>query len=451
MKRTPDIDVDKDFEAYLPITKAYVDERTGQRHIIGVASGVLEDRDGERVSKNGVRGMVSDVRAGGVKLTSSHQQDWWSEIGDVVKGEHDPETGEFIVDSVLPPEGTDPMADKAWRTANKEKVGFSVGGKLLKSFYEKTNLGKKRKVLDAIQLRHIALTKSPAYPGSFAEAVAKTWDGEPPADDAFTLEVEEDVEKADTTGSWASGSSDSGGGNTGRDSVGSGQRNAGERKQGQKGMDTEDDGSSEDQDLPKAKNERHLACPNCGHEFAADLPLDGEERQADADNDNDDEEDGQATGKSAEINDMSKALTDTLDALRALADADVAKTEEPKEPKVTKTATDSDDIAKIVAASHKATSDRVDNLEKTLGDAFDLIGKTLKRLDERIADMPQGRKSQAVIQRPAVGHEVEKTSDAADVQKRIDETDDPIEALKISNAAHWGVTPDNPHLPRIAA
>jgi hypothetical protein len=449
LTRTPAIDVDKEFTVDIPVTKAYVDTRTGERHIVGVATGVAEDRDGERVSKNAIVGMGRTIEQGGVKVTSSHQQDWMTEIGDVVKYDYDAESDEMIVDGVLPPEGEDPIADKAWKTANKpgRALGWSIGGKLLKSYFERNELGKRRKVLDAIDLRHVMLTEHPAYQNSFAQAVAKTWDGEEPADDAFTENTE--VEKA-TTGSWASGDSDSGGGNVGRDSVGSGQRNAGTSKPGTKRMNTEDDGTDEDksdQDLPEAKNERHLACPNCGHEFAADLPVDPDERQVDDTNTNDQDEDQDDTGKSKETPLMTK-LADTLADIRALAEgAIVNKTEtEPTEPAaatettetdVAKTATEATDVEKMLAASHQATNERINSIESTVGEALELVAKSHKAIMDRFDALPQGRKSTARVLPPTTGHDastVEKT-----FEERIEEAPDLTSALKIANERMYGV------------
>jgi hypothetical protein len=447
--RTPDIDVDKEFTVDVPVTKAYVGS-DGRRHIVGVATGVAEDRDGERVSKNCIVGMGRDIESGAIKVTSSHQQDWMTEIGDVEKYQYDAETDEMIVDGVLPPEGVDPIADKAWRTAQEPNatLGWSIGGKLLKSFYERNEVGKKRKVLDAIRLRHIMLTKNPSYAQSFATAVvAKAFDGDEPADDEFTLEAE--VEKDMTTGSWAGGGSDVGGGNTGRDSVGSGQRNAGSKDPKSKGMNTEDDGANEnedDKDLPEAKDqERHLACPNCGHEFAADLPVDPGERQVDETNDEtNDEDEDRETGKSLEETQPMSKLSETIDDLRALANAEtVEKTDQADTvTDVPKADEDLGDVAKMVAASHRAHEERFADMEGKLGTAFELIAKAVKGVQEQIADLPQGRKSVARVHPDGngapstVGHadgSVEKTA-----EERIAETDDPVEALKILNASTYG-------------
>src|SRR4051794_29926076 len=198
MKRTPTIEVNEDFSFLAPITKAYKSP-TGERVIRGVASGVAEDRDGERVSARAIAKMAATPTAGGaVKLTSSHTQDWATEFGDVRLLEHDAANDELIYEAVLPPAGEDPIADKAWKamTVEGRPLGVSIGGKLRKAYFELVDAAKgpggkprRRKVLDEIDLRHIMLTANPSYRGTFAQAVAKSFTGEAPALDAAEWEA----------------------------------------------------------------------------------------------------------------------------------------------------------------------------------------------------------------------------------------------------------------------
>src|SRR5206468_1483955 len=117
------------------------------------------------------------TETGAVKLTSSHVQDWSTEFGVAKTLTHDREHDELLVDCELPPEGIDPIADKAWRamTVEGRQMGFSIGGKLRKAFYELADGGvgkggkvRRRKVLDDIALRHVMLTENPSYRQSFA-------------------------------------------------------------------------------------------------------------------------------------------------------------------------------------------------------------------------------------------------------------------------------------------
>jgi rubredoxin len=402
MLRSPDFEVEKDFSCEVGITKSW-QEKNGRRFIQGVASGVAEDHDGERVSANAISKMASQVEKGGVKLTSRHQQDWDTEIGDVVSAFHDPETDELVVKTELPPEGQDPIADKAWNMVTKQgvKLGFSIGGKLKKAYFEMVGVGKRRKVLDEIFLRHVCLTKTPSYAPSFAEAVAKTFTDDGIVDDDAFYEAPDDdevvkgISPSDTSQPSATGDD-----------------NAGSREQGAPSKDVDDPDKDED-DEPKLDKspERHLACPNCGHEFAADLPLEGEEQAPDTDSEADDDND--STKKSVEQeNDMPKSLRETLDELNAFVaksetpEAEVEKTAEPEvEVEKTEDAIDND-VLKTVAAAKKMTDERFDSLEGSLGEAFGTVAKAIKDLQDSILEQPQGRRSVARIL-PAKGEDEE--------------------------------------------
>ena len=324
--RTRDIEPNTEFEVFVPITKSTI-AANGKRYIQGVASGVAEDRDGERVTANCVKSMVRQIKAGGIKLTSSHQQDWMTTIGDIVEGDADEQTDEMIVKAELPAAGEDPIADKAWKETHTGRLGFSVGGKLVQAFFERNDMGKRRKALDDVLLRHLCLTEKPAYGQSFAEAVCKTWEPSEPADTDFTIEV--DLTK-DNAGASP--------GDSGQDSV-IGDRRPAKKKPGKGGAmnagddkSADDDSSLDDQDdvpasekLPQAG--RHLACPNCGHEFGADLP-DDQQREPD-------EPMAPVNGQTTKTEEA-MALPDTLEALRGLID--VTKTD-PDAPAETPTVT----------------------------------------------------------------------------------------------------------------
>jgi hypothetical protein len=433
MLRSPEFEVEKDFNCEVGITKSWSDA-SGRRFIQGVASGVAEDRDGERVSKNAIAKMAKQAAQGGVMLTSRHQQDWDTEIGKVVEAHHDPDTDELVIKTELPVEGHDPMADKAWNAVTRDgvKLGFSVGGKLKKAYYEMVEgVGKRRKVLDEILLRHVCLTKTPSYAPSFAQAVAKTFteDDGVVDDDAFYEAPEDAVEKGlapSTDGQQPSATGDT---------------NAGTREQGgAPSKDVDDQDKDEGDDEPKLDKspERHLACPNCGHEFAADLPLEGEE-QAPDDTDSEADDDNDSTKKSVEQeNDMPRTLRETLDELNAF----VAKSEQP-EAEVEKTTPEAEvektddtidnEVLKTVAAAKAMTDERLNSLEESLGEAFGTVAKAIKGLQETILEQPVGRKSQARILPP----EGAVKTDDADTEK-TDDNASATDVLKSLNAK-------NPH------
>lgn len=452
-------DATEGFEASLEVCKAYEDKATGKRYIEGVATGVLEDADGERVSKNAIR-KIARQAVSGLKLTSSHQQDWATEIGDLVRVAHDPEADELVVKCELPPEGEDALADKAWlrQTRYGEKLAFSIGGKLRKFFYEQNEVGKRRKVLDDIDLRHVMLTKKPAYRPSFALAVAKSLsETDEPADDAFNQAVEADepeaivVEKVLVEKDSSSVSQDP-------EEEGPG----GEKGKKKIERDVDDDQNDETTpaaDLPKA---RRLACPNCGHEFAADMPADTEPPADGGERDNNHRD---AHKTAPEESDMPETkANDVLASIRELVTQDEAvekqEPETPEEPTVEKTPTDASEIEKMLAASHTANRTAIEELAEKTAESLQIVAKAVKGIQEAVASTPQGRKSLARITEgiptraeveAGAGGEVAKTrTDSDEIEKRIEETEDPLEAIKLGQARSFGVASTGVEVPTAA-
>lgn len=481
-----------DFSYTGEVTKAYVDENTGLRYIVGAATGIKEDRDGERVSKRAIAKMLDQINKGGVVVTGSHQQDWMTTFGKTVAGELDPETDQMMVKTELPPEGVDPIADKAWTEVNKRPLGWSIGGKLRGAYHELTEVGKKRKVLDAIDLRHLMLTENPSSTETFAQAVAKTFTGEP-ADDAF---VDETVAK-DTTGSWTPG----GGGNSGQDSETGGKRNAGSKKKPRKGMNVDDDGSEGDEEKDELEDdddegtvepaERHMSCPQCGHEFAADIPVDmtpeereqaderkdaledhvpgdkfgagdedkdngdgdGEEPNADGgkpEDDDDQEEEkkppkGKSTSKTKEAPvDLEKRMNDLEATVAKIARGESPETPEKETPaaEVEKTAGEGidKDVLRLVAVATGEVDDRVEKTRQELSEGFEILGKALMEVREAVGQLPTGRKSVSHAQVLKSGKE--GGSDADTVEKAIEELGEdasPTDILKAMNRVTYGI------------
>lgn len=446
MKRTAALELDESFEYTCDVTKFWTAD-DGSRHIRGVATGVEEDRDGERVSKRAIAKMAAQPTGGGaVKLLAgTHTEEWKDEIGAVTKLAHDPSTDELLIEAALPAEGTDPLADKACRKlAAGEKLGFSIGGKLRKAYFELVDTGKtatgpsrprQRKVLDDIHLRHVTLTSRPSYRGTFCELVAKTAPDEPVGDVEWVDEAPE-VEVADAAAIAKTAAPvvvhvD-------------GREVADVAKADDPPAATATNDDDGNPDLPLA---RHLACPGCGHEFAApppenaDLMTDPDDRAAKTESETDEET---AMG----------ATEDTLAKIRALADeaaTAVEKTDEPEIPEVEKTEPDTpeveevvktddaeaSDVEKLVAASHRHLDGRVDDIAKSLeplNDTLEAIAKAVKTLDERVRAMPQGRKSTARVLPP--NSEVEKTAtETDDVAKAVTDADNAVDAVKALNAA----------------
>lgn len=437
LRRTAAIELDQSFQVDATVEKAYVNETTGERFICGVATGIQEDRDGERVSAHAIRKMATTPTSGGAipLMAATHVEDWAAEIGEVTKLEHDADHDELLVECKLPPAGADALADKAWHmlTVKKRKLGFSIGGKLKRAFYE---LGDrpggvfKRKVLDEIALRHMTLTGRPAYPGTFAEAVAKTWDGEPPAEDEFVeveiAKAEKDEPETDAPDTAAPGKDEP----------------------AKKADDEETDEISDAEaakDLPEGKGARHMACPSCGHEFAAPLSSDLAENRSDSKtNASDANED---TGKMATTTDKTNDLDAALARVREIADAaPVEKTEDkPAEVAVVeKTETElveGTDVEKQIAAVHRHADERAKQLEADVAKGFSQLVDVVKSLAETVAGLPQGRKSVARVEPGAATRaEVAKTATETDtVAKRMEDAEDALGALRELNAGKTSV------------
>lgn len=436
-QRTATIDVDSDFAYHGEVTKSYVDAKTGKRIVQGVASGVAVDRDGERVSKNAIASMCRQINAGpGVKVVGgTHQQDWASEMGEVVKAHHDTEHDQLVIKCELPPAGEDSLADKAWTRMTKhgEKLSFSIGGKLRKAYFElNAELGKRVKVLDDIGIRHVALTKNPSSYEAFAEAVAKTFTEDP--DTLEFTEHEDEVEKAATP--------------NGEDSD-TGDRNAGAAPEGnpkdadQPGNEAEEKDDEDTGTEPDAV--RHLACPNCGHEFAAPLPEEDTETNPSQDL-NAGDDDKTTDDRASKIAQENDPMDDTLKMLKDLVgeeEAAVEKTEatEPAATEVEVEKTEDltlDQVAKMTAASHRATNEAIATLTDKVNEVLGAVAKSIVAVNDRVESLPVGRKSRARILPP--NSEVEKTAtDADSVEKRIEEAPDALTALKIQNEAKYGI------------
>lgn len=477
MKRTASITLDEDFTHDCHVSKAWQDPRTGERMIRGVASGVLEDRDGERVSARAIQKMATQPTGGGaIKLTASHQQDWATEFGDVVTLAHDREHDELVIDAKLPPAGVDPIADKAWRamTVEGKQLGFSIGGKLRKAYFELIDTAKgpdgrprRRKVLDDILLKHVALTEKPSYRQSFAEAVAKSYTG-PDADGLEVYEFDDvpvgkakpdedepvdDQDPAPAPDPAADAPADPAPAAATAEAPAPGDPDGDAADPtAPDPQDADGDGDVSDaeanQDLPKAT--RHLACPHCGHEFAADLP--GDDPSTDPSTDTTNPDDDAQARKSHQETDMDP-MQETIEKIRALADDAVAKTEpdsdtEPEAPEVveapevgkTADAEDEpmDDVLKLVAASHRHSEARIEKLAAETNAAIGEVNKAVTALAEALLRRPQGRQSKAAVL-PHHGEVEKSATESDDVQKRIDDAPDLTSALKVLNEQTYGI------------
>ena len=165
------------FEFYTDLLKA---EKTSDGLFIeGVASTTGVDKQNESMSVAALNSMVACKSL--IPLVTSHQAEARDTIGEVVSHSID-DQGRYVIKARL--EESDHEAIKMFNLINKgHKMGFSVGGRILSS---KPSLNKAvKRVIDAVELDHIMLTRRPVNADTYASAFKKALDN-----------MNEDIEKA---------------------------------------------------------------------------------------------------------------------------------------------------------------------------------------------------------------------------------------------------------------
>jgi phage head maturation protease len=141
-------------------------EADGKRYLEGVASTTDLDAQHERMSGNALAEMLKT--AVGLPLTTSHTNELKDEIGEIVEATIDGD--KFVIKAEVYEDDVDAL--KAWRSIKRgRKVGFSVGGSITAA-RDSVQKGCKR-IIEAVALDHIMLTKNPANRATFGTAIAK--------------------------------------------------------------------------------------------------------------------------------------------------------------------------------------------------------------------------------------------------------------------------------------
>lgn len=160
------------FKHFVKIEKAY--EEDGSYYVQGVASGTLEDRDGERVNKSILESFVQKLP---LPLTHNHPKngDIDGEIGDVIEATiMDNANSDMFVKAKLDMEH--PLSSLLVKQINKgKKIGFSIEGKrpMVKSVYS-DKLGRNVNEYVSCEPVGISVTTQPSYIPSFVEVLAKS-------------------------------------------------------------------------------------------------------------------------------------------------------------------------------------------------------------------------------------------------------------------------------------
>jgi hypothetical protein len=171
------------FKIHLSVVKAYEDA-AGDWWIEGVASGPKKDLQEERMTTGCIESMQRQITSGQLPLRASHWDDWEGDLGFLrdaqISGGH-----ELAVKAWL--DKADPAAQKLWRRLQgdpakgirPQKLGLSIGGRLIAGHSETEN-GDFVYVLEDVELDHVAVTTSPAYPDAWiAGTTTKAQGGAP--------------------------------------------------------------------------------------------------------------------------------------------------------------------------------------------------------------------------------------------------------------------------------
>ena len=137
--------MEKIFKHFAPVTKSWVTKDTvsgaEQRFMEVTLSGIKADRDGDRMSKNAVKGMIKQLKSATIPFYLDHGLDSTGERNYRLK-----DMAGVWVDGRE--EGTDMKAVVRLNNANKDAdtvwsykeqgmpIGFSIGGKIVKTFQE---------------------------------------------------------------------------------------------------------------------------------------------------------------------------------------------------------------------------------------------------------------------------------------------------------------------------
>jgi HK97 family phage prohead protease len=146
------------FQFYIDLQKAMNNEN----ELVGIASALSLDRDGEKMSERALKMMVNDIKSIGVNLFGNHEHNWENTLG-------------FVKDAELV-DGHVNVAIKLDNPATNQKVpmllnklktgirlGLSVGGSVTNEKWETDKIANKRvRVIDGVKLYEISVVGIPS-------------------------------------------------------------------------------------------------------------------------------------------------------------------------------------------------------------------------------------------------------------------------------------------------
>jgi len=193
-------DTPQKFTIAMPILKTRIKivkndkgEDVEERFLEGVASGTEVDLVGDEMAPEAIQTMADSLKQHVINLNAEHDTSWQSEMGEITKLEVS-ENHDLLMETKL--NGMSKAKDLwyALNTLNK-KLGLSIGGyvkeyTMVRDENDEEGYARSHRKFVNIELDHIAVTSSPAYPKSWVSAISKSL---PPSTeiDVKSEEVEE--------------------------------------------------------------------------------------------------------------------------------------------------------------------------------------------------------------------------------------------------------------------
>ena len=175
-KRIVELDGVK-FQAPAACMKAWTEKAedgTEIRKIRMIASGTKTDAYRDRMSENAITDMVGGVD--GKDFLPSHYSEWDEVLGPLMNGKRDADN-QFWCDAELRPM-TDTAKEKADAlysiVSSGKSIGVSIAGWIKRVMWEEDENDRMIRVIDSIELDHIAATRTPAYRDAHISGIAKS-------------------------------------------------------------------------------------------------------------------------------------------------------------------------------------------------------------------------------------------------------------------------------------
>ena len=170
------------FKFTIPIVKTSVKivkdkdgNKVKEKYVEGVASGTELDLHGDRMAPSAIESMAKSLKQHVIALNTEHDTSWLGELGDIDKLEV-AENNDLGIKAKLNEMSS---AKDLWYalTEQNKKLGLSIGGYVKDYEMVKEGEGDDEKwvrLYKEIDLDHIAVTSSPAYPKSWVSNIAKS-------------------------------------------------------------------------------------------------------------------------------------------------------------------------------------------------------------------------------------------------------------------------------------